>query len=97
MSMIQWIRTSRLSIKNSHSKPSLKQETYWGVGFLRYFTIQQIPNFLLAAPVIVLALSSTLPFAAGQLEPRNPKRETRNPKPETQNLEPETRNLKSEA
>lgn len=35
------------------------QSAHWGVGFLRYWRWKQLPNFLLAAPALLLTLQGT--------------------------------------
>ncbi|KAJ2054947.1 ER membrane glycoprotein subunit of the GPI transamidase complex-like protein [Coemansia sp. S146] len=43
---------------------SFVQAEYWDVGFLRYYTVRQLPNFALAAPMVALSLGGLCTYAA---------------------------------
>ncbi|KAJ2263954.1 ER membrane glycoprotein subunit of the GPI transamidase complex-like protein [Coemansia sp. RSA 376] len=43
---------------------SFVQAEYWDVGFLRYYTVRQLPNFALAAPMVALSLAGLYTYAA---------------------------------
>lgn len=47
---------------------SFVQEHYWNVGLLRYFTREQIPNFLLASPMILLSVCGIISYCRKNLK-----------------------------
>ncbi len=49
---------------------SYVQAKYWNIGFLRYWTVQQLPNFLLGAPPLILLFSFTVHYLRQALVPR---------------------------
>mmetsp|Transcript_11444 Transcript_11444/g.42979 ORF Transcript_11444/g.42979 Transcript_11444/m.42979 type:complete len:463 (+) Transcript_11444:2-1390(+) len=48
---------------------SYAQKKYWNVGFFRYWTVAQIPNFLLASPVVCIALWGIFKYCEGRVAP----------------------------
>ena len=54
-------------IRSWHSLPySLLQEKYWNQGFLKYYQIKQIPNFVLSFPMFFLVFGSFYKFITRQ-------------------------------
>ncbi|XP_068622486.1 GPI mannosyltransferase 2 [Battus philenor] len=43
------------------------QSHYWDVGFFKYYKMKQVPNFLLASPILVLILFHTISFLKNNL------------------------------
>ena len=46
------------------------QSTYWNVGFLRYWTAAQIPNFLISTPPIIVILTFAFDHISSLLRER---------------------------
>lgn len=61
----------------AHSLPCIytySQSRYWNVGFLRYWSFSQIPNFIVAAPLFFLIADFVMAYARHHLSSssRNP-------------------------
>lgn len=54
------------------------QSEYWGVGIFRYYRKEQIPNFLLASPMILITLSALVSAALFHLIPHSISSKTSN-------------------
>jgi phosphatidylinositol glycan class V len=49
---------------------SFLQEKYWNQGFLKYYKVKQIPNFILSAPMFVLVFWSVYKFTHSHIQSR---------------------------
>ncbi|GAV51636.1 hypothetical protein ZYGR_0AF01070 [Zygosaccharomyces rouxii] len=58
-----WCKTQILGPFTKQSFYGFLQSHYWNVGFLKYWTTNNIPNFLFALPNIVLLLYSSVYFS----------------------------------
>ena len=53
-----WCNTALTS--STFSLYQFVQEKYWNVGFFRYYEMKQVPNFLLASPILILSLQGSI-------------------------------------
>jgi hypothetical protein len=51
---------------------SFVQGHYWGVGFLKYYQLQQLPNFLLALPILSLSIIDSTAYLLSAASQRKP-------------------------
>ena len=55
-----------------HPPTTLAQADHWGVGLFRFFQLRQLPNFVLAAPPLVLCVCAVVAFQRRRGDWRTP-------------------------
>ncbi|KAG7392083.1 hypothetical protein PHYPSEUDO_002307 [Phytophthora pseudosyringae] len=57
------------AVPNLSAMYTFIQSEYWNVGLFRYYELKQVPNFLLAAPIIALSLHALQGYFRGSVAP----------------------------
>lgn len=57
------------AVPNLSAMYTFIQSEYWNVGLFRYYEWKQVPNFLLAAPILVLSLHALQGYFRGNTTP----------------------------
>ncbi|KAF1780680.1 GPI mannosyltransferase 2 [Phytophthora cactorum] len=57
------------AVPNLTAMYSFIQREYWNVGLFRYYELKQLPNFILAAPIIVLSMHALHGYFRGTVVP----------------------------
>ncbi|UIZ28864.1 hypothetical protein KXD40_007604 [Peronospora effusa] len=62
-----------MAVPNVFAMYTFIQSEYWNVGLFRYYELNQLPNFLLAAPIIALSVHALHGYFRGTIVPGRPR------------------------